>query len=306
MSNETTLQLSRSRLYLVDLGLLAVALSWGASYSLMQMIIHAGVAVPLFLMLRFALAVPFMFIGTRIRLCDFTRGEVVNGVIFGALLYAILTLETLGVKHTTAANAGFLIALSVVLVPFYERVLGKRRQSKLIYFTCFLSLAGGGLISFSNGGQVGFNLGDWLVLLAALIRGFQIFMFGRQTAGKPYSLINITLVELLTVAVLGLSFVYVSDPESMRTIPNISLDIWGYILFLSLLATAFAFLMQLYAAKLTSPTRVGLILSLEPAFAAFFAVSIMGEVIGVWQGIGGAVIVFAALVGRVLEGKRYE
>ncbi|MEM0671593.1 DMT family transporter [Dickeya oryzae] len=290
----------------MDLGLLAVALSWGASYSLMQMIIHAGVAVPLFLMLRFALAVPFMFLGTRIRLSDFTRGEVLNGVIFGALLYAILTLETLGVKYTTAANAGFLIALSVVLVPFYERVLGNRRQSKLIYATCVLSLAGGGLISFSGTGPIGFNLGDWLVLLAALIRGFQIFMFGRQTAGKSYSLINITLVELLTVAVLGLLFVCVSDPESMQVIPAIPLNVWGYILFLSLLATAFAFLMQLYAAKLTSPTRVGLILSMEPAFAAGFAVTLMGEVIGIWQGIGGAIIVLAALAGRMLEGKRYE
>ncbi|MEI7189922.1 DMT family transporter [Dickeya dianthicola] len=306
MSNETTLHLSRSRLYLVDLGLLTVALSWGASYSLMQMIIHAGVAVPLFLMLRFALAVPFMFLGTRIRLRDFTRGEVLNGVIFGALLYAILTLETLGVKYTTAANAGFLIALSVVLVPFYERVLGKRRQNKLIYVTCVLSLAGGSLISFSHSGPIGFNFGDWLVLLAALIRGFQIFMFGRQTAGKSYSLINITLVELLTVAALGLLFICVSDPESMQAIPAIPLDIWGYILFLSVLATAFAFLMQLYAAKLTSPTRVGLILSMEPVFAAGFAVTLMGEVIGIWQGIGGAIIVSAALAGRMLEGKRYE
>lgn len=306
MSNEISLQITRSRLYLVDFGLLAVALSWGASYSLMQMIIHAGVAVPLFLMLRFALAVPFMFIGTRIRLRDFKRSEVVNGVIFGVLLYAILTLETLGVKYTTAANAGFLIALSVVLVPFYERVLGKRKQSKFIYIICILSLVGGGLISLSNSGQIGFNLGDWLVLLAALIRGFQIFMFGRQTAGKPYSLINITVVELLTVAVLGLAFVVITDPGSLQTISIIPFDIWGYILFLSLLATAFAFLMQLYAAKLTSPTRVGLILSLEPAFAAIFAVSIMGEVIGVWQGLGGAIIVIAALVGRVIEGKHYD
>ncbi|MBQ4797457.1 EamA family transporter, partial [Pectobacterium versatile] len=68
----------------------------------------------------------------------------------------------------------------------------------------------------------------------------------------------------------------------------------GYILFLSVLATAFAFLMQLYAAKLTSPTRVGLILSMEPVFAAGFAVTLMGEVIGIWQGIGGAIIVSAA------------
>jgi drug/metabolite transporter (DMT)-like permease len=305
MSNYSVLA-PRSQLWIIDLGLVTVALSWGASYSLMQLIIHAGVTVPLFLMLRFALAVPFMFVGTRVRLNSFTRGEVVNGIVFGVLLYAILTLETFGVKHTSAANAGFLIALSVVLVPFFERFIGRRKQSKFIYFTCFMSLAGGGMLSFTANGNIEFNQGDVLILSAAVIRGFQIFMFGRQTTGKDYSLINITLTELLVVAALGLVTIVLTEPTALQYIPEISLSTWGLILFLSLLATAFAFLMQLYAAKTTSPTRVGLILSLEPAFAAMFAITIMGETLGLLQAIGGGVIICAALLGRIAEGKRYE
>ncbi|SFT95883.1 EamA-like transporter family protein [Kosakonia arachidis] len=305
MSNYSLLA-PRSRLWIIDLGLLTVALSWGASYSLMQLIIHAGVTVPLFLMLRFALAVPFMFVGTRVRLNSFTRGEVINGIVFGVLLYAILTFETFGVKHTSAANAGFLIALSVVLVPFFERFIGKRKQSKFIYFTCFMSLAGGGMLSFTANGNIEFNQGDILILSAALIRGFQIFMFGRQTAGKDYSLINITLIELLVVAALGLVTIVLTEPTALQYIPEISISTWGLILFLSLLATAFAFLMQLYAAKITSPTRVGLILSLEPAFAAMFAITIMGETLSFLQAIGGGIIICAALLGRIAEGKRYE
>jgi drug/metabolite transporter (DMT)-like permease len=305
MSNYSILA-PRSRLWIIDLGLLTVALSWGASYSLMQLIIHAGVTVPLFLMLRFALAVPFMFVGTHVRLNNFTHGEVINGIVFGVLLYAILTFETFGVKHTSAANAGFLIALSVVLVPFFERFIGKRKQSKFIYFTCFMSLAGGGMLSFTANGNIEFNQGDILILSAALIRGFQIFMFGRQTAGKDYSLINITLIELLVVAALGLVTIVLTEPTALQYIPEISISTWGLILFLSLLATAFAFLMQLYAAKITSPTRVGLILSLEPAFAAMFAITIMGETLGLLQAIGGGIIICAALLGRIAEGKRYE
>lgn len=305
MSNYSILA-PRSRLWIIDLGLLTVALSWGASYSLMQIIIHAGVTVPLFLMLRFALAVPFMFVGTRVRLNSFTRGEVINGIVFGVLLYAILTFETFGVKHTSAANAGFLIALSVVLVPFFERFIGKRKQSIFIYFTCFMSLAGGCMLSFTVNGNIEFNQGDILILSAALIRGFQIFMFGRQTAGMDYSLINITLIELLVVAALGLVTIVLTEPTALQYIPEISISTWGLILFLSLLATAFSFLMQLYAAKITSPTRVGLILSLEPAFAAMFAITIMGETLGLLQAIGGGIIICAALLGRIAEGKRYE
>ncbi|SJN55371.1 hypothetical protein VR7878_01219 [Vibrio ruber DSM 16370] len=226
MSHEVLRQ-PRSQLWLLDLGIIGIALSWGASYSLMQLIIQAGVAVPLFLMLRFALAVPFMFIGTRIRFSSFTRGEVINGIIFGVLLYTILTFETLGVKYTTAANAGFLIALSVILVPFFERILGKRRQSGFIWFSCFISLIGGGLISLSGSERLGFNLGDTFILLAAFIRGFQIYLFGQKTSGKSWSLVNITLIELVTVAILGLIYMLFQSWESLMFIPKIPLKIWG-------------------------------------------------------------------------------
>ena len=36
------------------------------------------------------------------------------------------------------------------------------------------------------------------------------------------------------------------------------------------------------------------------------AVTIMGETLGVLQAIGGGIIICAALLGRIAEGKRYE
>ena len=125
MSNYSILA-PRSRLWIIDLGLLTVALSWGKLFLDAAYYPGRSHCSPV-LMLRFALAVPFMFVGTRVRLNSFTRGEVINGIVFGVLLYAILTFETFGVKHTSAANAGFLIALSVVLVPFLN-VLSAREN----------------------------------------------------------------------------------------------------------------------------------------------------------------------------------
>ena len=72
---------------------------------------------------------------------------------------------------------------------------------------------------------------------------------------------------------------------------------------LALIGTAFAFGIQLYAVRASSSTRVAIIMSTEPVFAALFAVLAMKEQISVFQGIGGLLIVAASFGGRALEGK---
>ncbi len=86
-----------------------------------------------------------------------------------------LTFETFGVKLTSAANAGFLIALSVVVVPFLNVYRQERKQSKFIYFTCFMCVPcrWRHQLSFTANGNIEFNQGDILILSAALIRVFR-------------------------------------------------------------------------------------------------------------------------------------
>ena len=60
----------------------------GASYSLMQLIIGQESLFPCF-NAEIRTGCSFMFVGTRVRLNSFTRGEVINGIVFGVLLYAI-------------------------------------------------------------------------------------------------------------------------------------------------------------------------------------------------------------------------
>lgn len=302
--SEVSERLPRSTIYLIDLGLLVVAIAWGASYSLMQIIVHAGVGVPLFLMLRFLLAIPFMALGARKSIFNIKKGEVVSGVFFGALLYVILTFETLGVKYTTASNAGFLIVVSVVLVPFFERILGGRKQHSAVFMAGGISIVGCGLLCFGKGGFSGANSGDALILLAALVRGYQIYMFGRKSPGEKFSLTNITLIELVVVASLAAINVLVFGGFEASQFDGLTAELWAYIVFLSVFATAFAFIMQLYAAKVSSSTRVGLILSLEPFFAALFAVLIVKDSFNIVQMVGGVMIVAAALLGRWAEEHR--
>lgn len=78
------------------------------------------------------------------------------------------------------------------------------------------------MLSFTAHGNIEFNQGDILILSAALICGFQIIMFDRQIAGKDYSLINITLIELLVIVALGLVTIVLTEPTALQYIPEIS------------------------------------------------------------------------------------
>ncbi|MFT2018696.1 DMT family transporter [Streptomyces sp. 796.1] len=283
--------------------MLAVAVVWGSTYVAMQWVGHY-VSVPAFLFLRFALGALCITLMSLRTWRSASRTEWKIGVLFGVLLFGILFLETLGVRYTLASNAGFLIALSVMLVPIIERVFLKGRVARSIYLLALLSLAGCALLTFQQGLSV--RSGDLIILAAALIRASQIVLFASRAKGEDVSLLRITAIELWVVAAGGLLLSLAQPVETLHDIGQLSVGAWLVILYLGVLGTAFAFLVQLHAARASSPTRVGLVLSTEPFFAAVFAVVLLGEHLGPAQLVGGGIILFAALVGRWLDARHRE
>ncbi|HEY8907131.1 MAG TPA: DMT family transporter [Rhodoferax sp.] len=79
---------------------------------------------------------------------------------------------------------------------------------------------------------------------------------------------------------------------------------WQASVYLVLGCTVFAFFAQNWALKHTSPSRVALLTSSEPAFGALFAVLWLGESLSITGWIGGGLIVLAALWTTVHAGPR--
>ena len=285
-------------MHFVDLGLLAVAISWGASYSMMQLIVEDGIPIPVFLMLRFASAIPFLMLFFNLKKHRVSLAELGVGIFFGGLLYVILFLETLGVSHTTPSNAGFLIAMSVILVPFIDRLVSRERQGYKIYFAALFSVIGCFMVVMKDGLAPRVNSGDLIILAAATIRALQIVSFTRMTVDRNYSIVWITLVQMLTVTALACVSVLIRNAKELFLIFEISTQSWAMILFLGFFATFFAFYFQLFAANKVKPARIALILSLEPVFAMIMAYFIVGDRLMWIQIIGGIIIVMATLLGR--------
>ena len=281
-----------------DLSIVLVAIIWGSSYVVMQKV-GGQVPAAAFLALRFLIAIPVVAVMAGRQLFQINRSEMIFGVFFGSLLFGVLILETIGVKHTTAANAGFLITLSVILVPVLERITSRQRKSPLIYAAAGVALAGCAMLLLQGGFHP--RPGDLIILAAAAIRATQITLFGRRNATQ--SLINLTLIEFVTVFVLAGSLAAATGHGVWSSAQHLGPQIWLLIAYLAVLGTAFAFYAQLSAARRSSSTRVGLILCAEPLFSTLFAVVAAHESLSLVQLSGGLLVITAAIFGRAIEGR---
>lgn len=278
-----------------DAAALGVAAVWGSTYASMK-VVGASLSVPSFLATRFMLGA-FVLTLVALRLPGrVSRTEVRLGVEFGCLLFVILALETYGVQHTTATNAGFLIGISVLAVPLVERIALGRRSPVAIYLYMVLALFGLGLLTLQHGLTV--QTGNLIVAAAALVRAVQIVAFGRRAEGVAISLIRVTAIALWVVGAVGAAAALVYPMHALNEIAALSAGNWALLIYLGLCATAAAFLAQLYATRVSSPVRVGMIMSTEPVFAAACGLLLLGERIGPLQWLGGFLVVVAIIGAR--------
>lgn len=107
----------------------------------------------------------------------------------------------------------------------------------------------------------------------------------------------LTTIQLGVVAVgTGIAMV-LQHP----TVPELTPSFWMITGYLALFATMFAFFVQMTMIRRTSPSRVALLMSSEPIFAAAFSILLLGERLSILGMIGGLCIIAGMLWGRRLS-----
>lgn len=281
-----------------DVVLLLVALVWGSSYLSAQ---TATAALPVLLVLfaRYALSalaclgvVASRRRGTR----RWTREELRAGVPLGVTQAAVLVVETYGVTHTSAANAGLIISLTIVLTPLLDRG-GRRGPLPVSFFAatgvCVLAV---GLLMSGNGFHAP-RLGDLLMLGAALIRAAHVALVGRFTTGRAIRPLHLTTVQTLVGTALFLPTAAHDLPALVHADPAT----WAQLLHLALLCSVFAFLAQTWAVQRTSASRAGLLLGTEPVWAVAVGVALGGDHLSPLTGLGAALMVAGTYWGQAVE-----
>jgi drug/metabolite transporter (DMT)-like permease len=285
----------------VDLVLLAVAIVWGASY-LSAKAITPFATVPAMLSVRFAIATLAMVAIWLIRRKKFSKTDVILGITFGLTQSAIMTVETYGLKITSATNAGLLISLTIIFTPIMESAWNKRWLPRSFFLAAVGAIVGVALLVTGNGIQEP-NLGDALLFVAAIVRAVHVTAQGVLTRNKEASSFNMILMQCLTATVVF----FVFDVQgAFDAIQSFGPAQWAGTLFLALFCSVFAFVAQLWAIRRTSASRSSLLLATEPIWAVVIAVLFGGETLALLGILGAAVIIGSTYIGQGIESRHRE
>lgn len=278
---------ARWRQILADTALLAVTFIWGVTFVVVKDAL-GGIGPFYFLAVRFFLAAFFLAAVHPRFLAGVSRQDLLAGFFIGTALFAGYAFQTVGLQYTTAANAGFITGLSVILVPVFASFFERRLPPGITVTGVFCAAAGLALLTLQEGLKVG--RGDALVFFCAVSFAAHILLTGRFA--PAHSSYNLAVVQIAVVGLLSLgiapwveTFPARLQPEVLRALAATSIP-----------ATSLAFLVQTRAQKFTSPTHTAIIFTMEPVFAGLAAWLWGGEVFSTRQIVGGAAIVAGMLL----------
>ncbi|MEU2672625.1 DMT family transporter [Streptomyces sp. NPDC007164] len=280
------------RAWLTDLPVLLVAVVRGSSYLAAKGITTTQTVLAV-LVLRFAVVLPVLAVAGRRRLRALSAAQWRGAGLLGLVLSAIFLVETYGVVHTSATNAGLIISLTMIFTPLAEAAVARVRPPRAFLAAAALPVAGVVLLT-QGGGFTSPSAGDLLVLVAALAPTVHVLLMARITSVRGADSLSLTTVQLgSAVPVFALLSAVPGTGEAPWTVAaGFGVREWGGLLFLSVFCTLFAFFVQMWSVRRTSPSRVGLLLGTEPLWAAAVGIAIGGERLGV-PGAVGAVLVLA-------------
>ena len=222
----------------------------------------------------------------------------------GFFLFGVLTFQSWGLKYASATRCGFIAILYVLFIPFFERIFLKLKIRKILFFWISLALIGTALICGAltiNGLApdflASFNLGDGLTLISAVCAAGHLIMVNQRlhVTDSPlkfhiYQCIWITIFAATT----GTFFESFGWFHTLIT-TGWPLLTWVGLFHLSILSSAFAFLILVRAQRFLSPSTAGMLVLLESPWAMLFSVLIFSESLSALQFCGAGLILLAAV-----------
>ena len=278
---------------LATLLLVALTAVWGSTFFLIHDLVETVPPVD-FLAVRFTIAAVIMVVAFWRPVRALDRRQAAIGVGLG-LLYGLAQIaQTQGLATTPASVSGFITGTYVVLTPVFTAVLLRERVAGSTWAAVALATVGLALLSL-NGFSVG--VGEAITLLAAVLYALHIVGLGRYSASEIA--IGLSVVQMVVIAVLCL----VGAAPDGIVLPS-GAGQWASVIYMVAFASILALWAQTWAQAHLPATRAAIIMTVEPVFAAFFAVTFGDESVTARMLLGGALVLTAMYAVEIVARRR--
>ncbi|MFL6061121.1 MAG: DMT family transporter [Marmoricola sp.] len=280
---------------LATLTLLAMTACWGSTFYLIHDLLDRVPAVD-FLAVRFAIASAAMLVVAPRAIARLDPTARRHALVLGGLYGVAQILQTTGLGHTSASVSGFITGMYVVLTPIFAAAILRTRITRATWGAVALAIIGLAVLTL-QGLSIGY--GEGLTLIAAALYALHIVGLGAWS--RPADALGMSILQCLVISVICL----VAAAPGGITLPDRTGD-WLAVVYMALFAGAAALLGQTWAQAHLAPTRSAIIMSMEPVFAAFFAVLLGGESTTARMLLGGALVITAMLVVELVPRRHVE
>lgn len=264
--------------------LLTVTAMWGSTFFLIKDLLDRVPAAD-FLAVRFAIAFAAMLMLAP-RAISRLAPEVRRRSAYAGGIYGVAQImQTVGLGHTDASISGFITGLYVVATPVLASLAFRQRVSRTIWIAVGLSSVGLAILSL-RGFAVGF--GETITLVCAILYAVHIVVLSRwSTARDAYAMATIQMGVIAALC-------FIAAAPGGLTLPHRS-DDWLALIYMALAAGAVAMIAQTWAQSQLDASRAALLMTMEPVFAATFAITFGNEGLG-WRLLVGGALVLAAMI----------
>lgn len=275
--------------------LILVTLIWGTTFSVTKSSL-AHVPPLYFLAWRFSIAALGLLLLSHRQLFSVTRDELTGGLISGASMAIGYIAQTVGMVYSSAAKAGFITGLAVVLVPLLGAVFFRRRPHYGVYIFAAVAAVGLALLSLDFSADFALNRGDLFLFICAV--AFAVNILNLAKYAPRCRVLMLTLVQVaFTGIACWMASLMLEEPV------RFSGQVWAGLLYLAFVGTILTTAGQTWGQRLVSPERAALVFTLEPVFAAVFAFILLGEKLPP-LGFAGSGLIMAGIIGAELVARR--
>lgn len=278
----------KNKQFLADSALLFVTLCWGISYSLTKICLTEVGPFTLNafrFLLAFLAAVVFMFK----RFKDVSFESVKYSFLISIFLFIVYVGCTYGVLYTSISNAGFLCALPVLFTPMLAFIFKGEKPKKKFVLVVVMSVAGIGFLSLQE--DLSFAAGDLLCIMAALAYAIDLLITETAVQKEEVNALHIGIFQLLFTGLFCLTAAFVLEDVILPVKGGILMSM----IFLAIMCTGIAFIVQAVAQQYTPASHVGVIFTLEPVFSSIVAFILFNEVLSI-RGYFGATLLILSLI----------